>query len=298
MAHAFESVTLAVHDLGSAMQLFCDQLGLTVVHDARASVGLLSAWHRPVHESVRLIELAKDSQSIGRVRLAHYEDVPSPQPAHDPGRDRASGRGVTAAGPTMLDFRDSGQALRSVAASGAVQWLEGHTPVALPGEAQARAGTSLLSIGALGTVWILVSDWERAASFYREILGFVCREHAELTVDVTSPWSEAIGAHGRSSVRVAAFFAPATPLGGAVLVDAGGAGAGGVSRTRDPGMPGINFLTCRCDDLDGVLDRLPGLEIEPVTRPSHVGLPNGRPARVMLVRGPSEELYELVEPAD
>ncbi|MGH8310557.1 MAG: hypothetical protein ACRETX_12295, partial [Steroidobacteraceae bacterium] len=62
-----------------------------------------------------------------------------------------------------------------------------------------------------------------------------------------------------------------------------------------PGRLGINLCTCRCEDLDEIEARLAAIQIEAVTRPTHVGLPIARPGRVMLVRGPADELFELVE---
>jgi catechol 2,3-dioxygenase-like lactoylglutathione lyase family enzyme len=283
MVHALESVTVAVHHLETAVDLFRDQFGLTVVRDTRASVGLLSAWHHPVHESVRLVELAKDSQPVGRVRLAYYEDR-----SKDAAGDVApAGRESVSAGPALLEFRGSGEVPLKVAASGPIRRLEGVAPLAVLGKPS----------GGLNAVWILAPDWERAARFYTEVLGYICHERMELTAEAAGDLWKAI-APGRPSLRATSFFAPGAHLGGVVLLDAAGAGPAGDPGRADPVPPGIRFLTCRCDDLDGVLDRLPGLGIDPLTPPSHVGLPNGRPARVMLIRAPSEELYELVEPED
>jgi catechol 2,3-dioxygenase-like lactoylglutathione lyase family enzyme len=286
MVHALESVTLAVRHLETAVDLFRDQFGLTVVRDTRASVGLLSAWHHPVHESVRLIELAKDSQPAGRVRLAYYEDRWTGSAPHA-APDGALGREQMSSGPALLEFRGSGEMPLNVAASGPIHRLEALAPGAVLGEPS----------GGLNAVWIAAPDWEGAGRFYTEVLGYVCHERTELTAEAARDLFKAI-AHGRPSLRAAAFFAPGAHLGGVVLLDAAGAGPAGAPARGDPGRPGIRFLTCRCDDLDGVLDRLHGLGIDPLTPPSHVGLPNGKPARVMLIRAPGEELYELVEPED
>ena len=275
MVHALESVTLAVRRLETAVDLLRDQFGLTVVRDTRASVGLLSAWRHPVHESVRLVELAKDSQPIGRLRLGYYEDRRT-DPA-DAAPDPALSRESVSAGPALLEFRGSGEAPLKIAASGPIRRLEGLAPVAVLGK----------PAGGLHAVWILAPDWERAARFYTEVLGYVCHERADLTAEAARDLWGTIAAHERPSLRAAAFFAPGTTLGGVVLLDAPGAGPAQAQVPAEPGRPGIRFLTCRCDDLDGVLDRLPGLGIDPLTPPSHVGLPNGKPARVMLIRSPS-----------
>lgn len=43
--------------------------------------------------------------------------------------------------------------------------------------------------------------------------------------------------------------------------------------------------------------RLAALGIEPAKAPVHIGLPNGRPGRIMLVRCPHQELCEFTEVA-
>jgi hypothetical protein len=54
-------------------------------------------------------------------------------------------------------------------------------------------------------------------------------------------------------------------------------------------------LTARCGDLDDLIERIGPLGLEPLSAPSHVSLPDGRPARVMVVEGPGSELFEFTE---
>jgi hypothetical protein len=192
-----ESVTAGVRDLAAAVAFCRDGLRLEVVSDARASVGLLGAWKRPVHETLRLVELARPDHAP-RLRLAEYE--------------------TPVTGPTAI------LGLRAFDASRA-------------------------------SVVLTAEDLDAAAHFHTEALG----------------WSS-------------------LAAGGVELV----------ARKHDdallaPAHLAFTHLTCSCDDLDEVLTRVEAMSLEPLTRPTHVGLPGGRPGRVMLIRAPGCVLYELYE---
>jgi hypothetical protein len=192
-----ECVTAGVSDLAGALAFCRGRLRLEVVSDARASVGLLGAWKRPVHETLRLVELALPGHAP-RLRLAEYETP--------------------------------------VTGSEAILGLREFVPP--------RA-----------SVVLAADDLDAAARFHTEALGW-----------------------------------PSVAAGGVELVE-GKHDAGLLA----PEHLGFTHLTCSCDDLDEVLTRIEAMSLEPLTRPTHVGLPGGRPGRVMLVRAPGSALYELYE---
>ncbi len=66
-------------------------------------------------------------------------------------------------------------------------------------------------------------------------------------------------------------------------------------RTTIDRIAGIYLFTLSCPDLDALEARLGELEAEVVTRPTHVALGNGTPTRILLARGPNQELLEFVE---
>lgn len=68
-----------------------------------------------------------------------------------------------------------------------------------------------------------------------------------------------------------------------------------LSQPKTPGHVGINLLSLGCDDLDALEALLRELDAEIVTRPTHVALGDGVPARILLARGPRQELLEFVE---
>jgi len=290
MVSAIESIMLTLDDLGSGVRFFHEELGLPIVSDSHASVGLLAAWRHPVHESVRLIELGPSGTGAASIRLAHFEDaakavrlVASDTPAAVP---------AATDGPRLLDARPAAPTLvlgHARVAPDALPWIG-------PARKQERKAVSW--------VWIRASgELHRARRFYAEALGFTAlpslsdREPQACPPALARPLGIAAG----------------EPLQIEALRPAHGSGAGVVlfrSAIRDAdvdptctgsrrrlGSEGVSLLSCRCDDLDGLIGRLRPLALEPLAAPSHVGTPQG-PARVMAVRGPEEELLEFLETSD
>lgn len=213
-----ESVTAGVSDMAAAVAFCRDRLRLEVVSDLRASVGLLGAWKRPVHETLRLVELALHGHAP-RLRLAEYE-----QPIARP--------------KVTLGAR------AFVLPSARDESLEGPEGVVIALRRAARP-----------SVVLVVDDVDAAARFHTDVLGWASLADGGVEL-VEAKHDEAVVA---------------------------------------PGHLGLTHLTCECDDLDEVLLRIEAASLEPVTRPAHVGLPGGRPGRVMLVRAPGNALYELYE---
>jgi hypothetical protein len=214
-----ESATAGVRDMAAAVAFCRDRLRLEVVSDARASVGLLGAWKRPVHETLRLVELALPGGRAPRLRLAEYEN-PMPRP------EAATGLRAFVV-PAARD-----------------ESLAGPDGIAIALHRVPRA-----------SVVLAADDLDAATRFHTDVLGWTSLEAGGVEL-VEGPRDEAM---------------------------------------PGPGHLGLTHLTCACDDLDEVLTRIEAMSLEPVTRPSHVGLPGGRPGRVMLVRAPGGALYELYE---
>jgi hypothetical protein len=284
MVSAIESVMVRVEALDAGVALLRDELRLTVRSDGRASVGLLAAWRYPVHESVRLVELSSAASELGSVRLARFEDpvwsgiAARRVPAADAPRGAVTG-------PRLIDFRPGAP---SAAADGArLGSLE------LPLVAPAAAASA-----AVAWTWIGTADLELGRRFYTEALRYEVVPMAGAD-GATCPATLApfLGVTPEAPLRLAAFRAPEATSGGVILFqcsegEPSPAGSGRV------GQPGINLLSCHCEDLDELITSLSRLGIEPLAAPSHVGLPRGGPGRVMVVRGPQQELIELTETAD
>jgi predicted enzyme related to lactoylglutathione lyase len=213
-----ESVTAGVSDMAAAVAFCCDRWRFEVVSDARASVGLLGAWKHPVHETLRLVELAVPGHAA-HLRLAEYENCIS--------------RPQVTIGPRAF--------ILPGARDESVQGPDG-IAIALRRAPRMR-------------VVLAAEDLDAATRFHTEALGWATVEAGGVEL--------VEGRHDEAALA--------------------------------PGHLGFTHLTCSCDDLDDVLTRIEAMSLEPLTRPTHVGLPGGRPGRVMLVRAPGCALYELYE---
>jgi catechol 2,3-dioxygenase-like lactoylglutathione lyase family enzyme len=233
MVSSIESVTVGVRDIAAAAAEYRDRLRCEVLGDAYASVGLLSAWKRPAHEGVRLIELGVPGSTSGHVRLAQFEC--------------------------------------EVEETSADSIFVGAHALSAPHAA----------------ITIVTDDPAGSRRFYVE--GFGWRVIARLPQGLAAPFAS-------GSLRWRGFAATDAKMIDVALAHAPQRTA---TRRKEPALPGrlgVNLCSCRCENLDELEQRLAAIGIAPVTRPIHVGLPGGRPGRVMLVRGPADELFELVEP--
>jgi hypothetical protein len=290
MVSAIESIMLTLDDLGSGLRFFGDELGLSIVSDGHASVGLLAAWHHPVHESVRLIELGPTGTGTPSIRLAHFEDPA--KAIRVVARGTASAAPFGLRGPRLLDARTAAPTV----APGHVRAAPDNLPWIGSAQRPKR------SAEAIRWVWIHApGEPQRARRFYAEALGFISlpspsgREPQPCPPELASY----LGVVPGELLQIEA-LRPDHGSGAGVLLFRSVVAAAELPRAAPPhrlGSGGISLMSCRCDDLDGLIERLRPLALEPLAAPSHVGTPQG-PARVMAVRGPEEELLEFVEVSD
>jgi catechol 2,3-dioxygenase-like lactoylglutathione lyase family enzyme len=289
MISTIESVTLGVNRLEPAIHLFRDQLGLKVVNDTRASVGLLSAWKVPVHESVRLVELANGASPWGRVRLAFYEDGVRDSTGQGTGAPIDSSLTI---GPKAIDF---GPAL--LANGIAVPATSEGLPVWLPAAAQANSASVRPAphVSDFAALWLITADPVASSQFYCETFGFTPAPEPALKDKDRQSLCRLLGVPASTSVQLTCLRPADESSTQVVLVHLPGVSCRTSDHPMRPGWPGFNLISLHCDELDTLIERFEDLGIEPVTAPTHVGLPIGRPGRVMLVRGPNQELFEFTE---
>ena len=300
---SIESVTVGVGNLESSLQFFRDRLGMRVVNDTRASVGLVAAWRRPVHESVRLVDLAsaaaivapnaggKKSKPVpasaktlpaGRVRLAVYEDY-----ALTAASRASSGNKTTApaSGPWAIELASGGEA-----ASGKLMALSGPDDLlvlAAEGAEPLNANaTSNQHATQLASVCVSSSNLTAATRFYTEALGLQSFNDPQILARLPANSASQAVAFGSKDnahpkIVVTSFDPPQS--------------AQQLPTSMAVGQLGFNLINIRCDDLDELQKRIHALGIKPITEPAHVGMPFGYPGRVMIVVGPDGELFEFDE---
>jgi len=321
MVSAIESVTVGVSDLEAALRLFRDRMGYRIELDVRASVNLLAAWKLPVHEDVRLVTLSADGHAAGRIRLARF---PGPSPAttrldFGPGaQDRP-----TDAGPKALDIYTGPpiqSAIDAMAAGGCearsraerfeigendteeviVSGPDGVPLLLMVGHAH-QAGARRFAPAAGGfsevaTVSIITADLEASRRFYEEALGFV---HEATDIELRGEHRDAacrlFGVPEGTRVHFAMYRERRQPSGKVVLVHFYDRTTGPLRHPMKPAQLGLALFTCRCPSLDALSARLGRAGGQVVSVIQHAAVDAGEPCRVMLVRGPSGELFEFIE---
>lgn len=321
MISAIESVTVGVRDVDAALALFRDRMNYRVEIDVRASVSLLSAWKLPVHEDLRLVTLSAEGHGAGRVRLAGYPglDGTATRLDHGPGApDRPTDVGVkaldiytgapisegvallTAAGCTPrgqperfeIGSNDTEEVILTGPDGLPLLLMVGHGH--LPGSRRFAPAAGRFS--EVATLSIVTADLDASRRFYEEALGYV---HEATDVELRGEHRDAacrlFGVSEGTRVHIALYRERRQASGKVVLVHFYDRGSGPLARPMRPGQLGITLLSCRCSDLDALSARLgrAGGQVESVIQ--HVAVDEGVPCRVMLVRGPNGELFELVE---
>jgi catechol 2,3-dioxygenase-like lactoylglutathione lyase family enzyme len=305
---AIDSVTIGVGSLDASLRFFRDRLGMRVVNDTRASVGLVAAWRRPVHESVRLVDLASagsittsaaggrrtkpapaSSKTLpsGRVRLAIYEDSALTAAPRDASGDQTI---PPTSGPWAIELSQAASS-----ASGRTGGKGSGTNQSTTGILRSPDNLPLLGIDAaesasteagvsLSALWISSGNPIASSRFYTEALGLSVVTDSQSSARVPNITERVTFGYGDSAhprIVLASFGSPTSepPLAASMAV----------------GQLSFNLITARCDDLDELQKRLEALGIKPITEPAHVGMPFGYPGRVMIVAGPNGELFEFDE---
>lgn len=320
MVSGLESVTVGVRNIESALAVFRGAFGLRIESDRRASVSLLSAWRCPVHADVRLVELSGEGHPFGRVRLAQFEPSPGFATRLDSGTgapDRP-----TNIGPKALDFYtgspvDKGLAILERAGctrrcdptryrvdSVEIEEVMVNGPDGVPlllmvnhsqDSRLMRQPVAAGRFSEISTVSIVTADLDASRRFYGECLGLLADLDAEVPPEFRDVVCRLAGVPAATRIHLLAYRDAGQPSGKVLLVHFFDVSSAPLAHPMAPGQFGVNLFSLRCDDLDALEPRLREMQVEIATRPTHVALGDGAPARIMLVRGPSNELLELIE---
>jgi len=321
MISAIESVTVGVRNIDAALGVFRDRMGYRIDVDVRASVNLLAAWKLPVHEDVRLVTLSADGHPAGRIRLAQFPGTRGIATRIDHGP--AALDRPTDAGPKALDIytgKPITAAVAALAAAGCparssaerfeigeydteeviVTGPDGVPLLLMVGHAhQADARRFEPAAGRfseVATVSIVTADLDASRRFYEEALGYVHeRTDIELRGENRDAACRLFGVPEGTRIHFAMYRERRQPSGKVVLVHFYDRTTGPLSHPMRPGQLGLTLFTCRCSSLEALSGRFgrAGGQVESVIQ--HVAVDQGQPCRVMLVRGPSGELFEFVE---
>jgi catechol 2,3-dioxygenase-like lactoylglutathione lyase family enzyme len=314
---AIRSVTVGVSDIGSALRLFRDVMGLQVESDELAD--LQEAWRLPPGTRVRLVELSCSGYEFGRLRLAEYEPR-----ATAIVRDEFGGPDSPAdIGPKAIDFyvkRDvpMADALRAVAEAGAIprtrpiryevgQLVSEEAVVSGPDEipmllmrpidhpsTSLRVGGPVCRYSEIPTVSVIVDDLERSTAFYEQVLGYERGTDARIRDDLQAVVAELTGVPAETGIHLRLVRDGAEVSGKVLLIRFQGARQKRLVGRMRPGHLGISLYSCQVDGLDELRERLADFGAPILAGPLEVRA-GGSARRVLLAEAPDEVVFEFFE---
>jgi catechol 2,3-dioxygenase-like lactoylglutathione lyase family enzyme len=316
---AYRSVVVGVSSLDDALRLFRDAMQLRVEREGPLPRDLLDAWHVPAHVTAREVELSCRGYPFGRLRLVEY----SPTPAVRVRVDFGTGAPDTPldVGPKAIDFYVAdpiGPWLERVVQAGCIarsvprRHQIGHSvseevvvsgPDELPillmvGHRHAptslRPGSPDGPFSEIATTSVIAGDLAATRRFYGEGLGLLAVNDAETPDQYRDLVDDLVDAPRGTRVHFVLYAQPGEASGKTLLLYFHGRSERRLAGRMRPGHLGLSLFCHETDDLDALARTLPALGGTIVTPPMRVATSAGA-RRVMLVRGPNEELLEIGE---
>ena len=317
------SVTVGVSDLGASVALFRDVIGLRVEDDLELSEELLEAWTVPSPSAARAIELSCEGHPAGRLRLVQY-DPPTSEVVRDDATGPAAGHARDDAadiGPKAIDLYTSkpideaaaeleragyparSRPIRYEIGGVKTEELLFTGPDGIPilvmrgdhgADFQRPTGTPA-GYSEIPTISVVCADLDESRRFYGETLGLSLALDAEVDPALQEVVCELTGVPPGTRTHMLLFMDPAEPSGKYLLLHYFSASKGRLRDRMRPGRLGTSLYTHAVDDLDGVHRSLVAGGAEILADPRAVDIGSPGHARLLLARGPNEELFELIE---
>ncbi len=312
------SVTVGVSDLEGAIALFGGVMGLRVEERRWLTAEERAAWHLEVGR-VELVELSCAGYPIGRLRLLSC----TPQSLERVRDDHGGGDSGTDIGPKAIDFyvpppiseyvaelESNGCVARSVPVRHETEDYDSEElvlsgPDGLPmlimvghrhDPAQMRRFPPGTRYSEIATVSVVCGDLEQNRRFYGELMGLSVAFESETRPEFADDVADLTGVAKGSRIKFIVYFDPAEPSGKILLVHFFAASTRRLTGRMSPGKLGVVLYSHHCRDVDGLHARMADAGYEIVTAPTTLATA-GNARRVLLVRGPNEELFEFHQPA-
>ena len=318
-AGAMRMATVGVTDLDQALTLFRDIMELKVEREGDLPGSLLSAWGVGDGTSARFVELSGKGYPIGLLRLVQYTPGATEKVRLDFGPDDAdSGTDV---GPKALDFyvadpiapyvekiEKAGYTFRSppvkhqigttVSEECLFSGPDGVPVLIMVGHVHAvtsmRAGSPDGPFSEIPTISIVAGDLDESRKFYGEGLGLIAVTDAESSDENRDKVDDLTGVPHGTRVHFLLYADEGEASGKILCVHFYDRTGKRLTGRMKPGKLGFSLLTHDTDDLDALHDRLKGMGSEIVRPPVDIS-GDGDDYRMMLVKGPNEEMFEFTQ---
>jgi catechol 2,3-dioxygenase-like lactoylglutathione lyase family enzyme len=319
MVTAARTITVGVSDLTEGRRLFGQVMQLKEEGQWIAPRDLLDAWGLPQGTMARIVDFSCNGYPMGRLRLAEFSPPAQVKVRLDHGPAAVDTN--LDVGPKAIDFYvadpiantvkrlvDAGYQPRSAPKKHQI----GHSiseellfsgpddvPLLLMVGHQ-HAATSLRPgspdglFSEIATVSVVAGDLVASRHFYGELLGLVPVNDAETPDEYRDLVCQLVGAPKGTRVHFLLYAQPGEASGKILLVHFFAATGKRLVGRMQPGHLGFSMLTHLTPDLDALHERLQAGGVSIVCPPQLVMLPDGA-TRMMLVRGPNEEMFEFLE---
>jgi catechol 2,3-dioxygenase-like lactoylglutathione lyase family enzyme len=314
---AIHVCTVGVSDLDHSLALFRDAMKLRVEREGEFSSDELRAYRLPPTTTARFFELSAAGYPVGRLRLVHY----LPQAEGHVRSDHDGGDSGTDVGSKAIDFYVANPIAPRVAEieragyvfrSPPVRHLVGETeseeclfsgPDGVPvlimvghrhRDVELRPGCLSGPYSEIATISVVTASPEASRAFYEDVLGWGSLADAETGAAHQASVNNLTGVPAGTRVRFCLYAAAGEASGKILIVHFfERTGKRLVDRMR-PGRLGFSLMTHACDDIDALHARLLAGGYTIFTPPTSVRT-GGAERRVLLAKGPNEELFEFME---
>lgn len=318
MATAGLMFSVGVSDLASAMRLFSGVMQLRVEAEGTIGTALALAWGLEDDDRPRFVELSGAGYEYGRLRLIE-RPAEAPHVRRDFGLEATDG--PLDIGPKAIDFYVADPIGPKIAAVEALGYPARSAPkkhqigyaiseeVCVTGPddtpmllmvghrhkpTSLRPGSPDGPFSEIATVSIISDALDVSRRFYAEGLGLVAVNDAESDDDNRDLINELVDAPRGTRTHLLLFAEPGEPSGKILLIQFLDVARKRLQGRMAPAHRGFSMITIAAPDLDALAVKLTALGGTILTPPSDVDTAAGR-KRVMLVIGPNEELFEIVQ---
>jgi catechol 2,3-dioxygenase-like lactoylglutathione lyase family enzyme len=319
MVSATRMVTVGVSSLDEGLRLFGDVMELQEDWRGPLDRSLLTAWGLSDTTTARAAEFSAKGYPYGRLRIAEFTPTSSVRVRVDDGKDATDS--TLDIGPKAIDFYvtdpiakaygrllAAGYPARSVprrheigTAISEEVLFTGPDDLPILIMVGHKHPTTSLRIGSpegdfsdIATCSVIAGDLAASRHFYGDLLGLVPVNDAETGDAFRDLVCDLVGAPPGTRVHFLLYAEPGEASGKILLIhfyDRSGKRL--VDRMR-PGHLGFSLFSHDCTGIDGFHARLVQAGAQIVTPPTNVERPDGA-ARIMLVKGPNEEMFEFVD---
>lgn len=319
MISAMKFATLGVSDLEQNLRLYRDVMGLRQERRYAVDPAQLRAWRLPANTKAEAVELSCKGYPMGWLRLVQFTPAGTQRVRDDSGPG-ATDTG-TDVGPKAIDFYVRAPISDSIAKLDRFGLVRRSDPVLhhvddvvseellfsgpdgvplllmvghVHPKTALRPGSPDGEFSEIATISIVSADPEASRRFYGTALGMQVQQETLTRPEDQQRVNELTGTPPGTRIHWMIYTGGAEPSGKILLVHFFEHSGKRLKDRMRPGNLGFSLLTHVAPDLDAVVANVERLGFEIFSAPSNIQVA-GVQRRVALVRGPNEELIELID---